>query len=157
MKKKKSVIKYYEKILRNDMDFDWSSLMRLERFKISRMLKCQEGASGFEYEGQDQVRRDMRICISLLDIILQEDSYYKTWSTSYAADLKMDIDFKTSRLNITRPKNIKIPIHINTKNSWRFGFPRDYKIADILLFDYRQKKALCLYNKIRNRIFNWWV
>lgn len=154
MKNKKSVIKYYEKI---DIDFDWPSLMRLERFKISRMLKCQEEASGFEYEGQDQVRRDMRICISLLDIILQEDSYYKTWITSYAADLKMDIDFETSRLNITRPKNIKIPIHINTKNSWRFGFPRDYKIADILLFDYRQKKALCLYNKIRNRIFNWWV
>ena len=141
------------------LDYDWSGLLKLERLKISRMLKCQEKPCGFEYEGQEQVIRDMKICLSLIDIVLQEDPYFISYISQYREKIEMTVDEESGILEVFRngAGDVKIPVHVNTNNISRFGFPREYKPKTCSLMDVRQVKALYLYNKIRNRILNWWI
>lgn len=155
-RKNKSTIKCYEKLLRKDKDFDFSYLLELERFKIKRMIKSFSEAS-VPHVGIEFTIRELKICISLIDIILGEDAPMKTYmENNYGPNGKVKMSVGDDHiLNIERdPDCYKTPIQVNTNNYRRFGLKE--KPNEILLMDYRRKKALKLYNSIRNRLFNWW-
>lgn len=107
--------------------YDWYNLLALERFKINAMAKDFE--KHHSYVGWENDVRDMKLCVKLLDIIMEEDSISKNWE-----------------------KEIH---YINIKNYKRFLFsePSNYYLHKLEL---RRIKALHLYNKIRNRVLRWW-
>lgn len=155
-RKNKSTIKCYEKLLKKDKDFDFSYLLELERFKIKRMIKSFSEAS-VPHVGIEFTIRELKICVSLIDIILEEDAPMKTYmENNYGSNGKVRMSVGDDHiLNIERdPDCYKTPIRVNTNNYRRFGLKE--KPNKILLMDYRRRKALKLYNSIRNRLFNWW-
>lgn len=148
---KRSKIKMYEKILREDKDFDFAYLLILERFKLKKMIQNFQEAK-HPHVGIEYTIRDMKICIKLIDIVLEEDSTYKTYLKQYE-NLKMEF-LHDGRLELGEI-DVKIPIYINIKNKNRF-FSDTQETSEIFLMEFRRIKALHLYNKIRNRMLNWW-
>lgn len=106
--------------------YDYAYLLHLERFKINAMAKDFEKAKW--YIGYEIDVRDMKLCIKLIDIILEEDTISKNWEKEIC--------------------------YINTKNYKRFISPCPDKY--LFKLELRRLKALYLYNKIRNRILRWW-
>lgn len=156
MVKKKSTIKCYEKLLRKDEDFDFGYLFELERFKIRRMVKSFSEAS-VPHVGIEFTIRDLKLCVSLLDIILEQDAPMKTYmEDNYGLNGKVKMSFgEDNVLKVEeRDSAYKTPVHVNTRNYKRFGFKEEPE--KIVLMDYRRVKALRLYNKLRNRSFSWW-
>lgn len=126
-------IKKYAKFLKNDFDWDFAFLLELERFKLRNMLKyfSKDGIS----KGNDLIIRDLRICISLIGYILEEEKYIE---------------------------NIG---YVNIKNVYRFynnSSIINYVIKNVSTdvyakSSYKSDKALYLYNKIRTyRLKFWW-
>jgi hypothetical protein len=131
--------------------WDWYYLLNLERCKIKEMMNYINKTRRFV--GYQTVIRDMQICIKLIDIVLEEDIPYKSWlHQSYGHPVK---DFEAL-------EEAKFPKYINIKNRHRFldkdFFNGDYpNIFNSLLAEYRKRKALALYNKIRTyKLFSWW-
>lgn len=99
--------------------------------------------------GWQLVVRDMNICLKLIDIILEEDQYYRSWLDNCYG---------------SRPiKQLPFPVYVNSKNYKRFmPLLEKYRHDDMHLqahlnISLRQKKALYLYNKIRAyRMECWW-
>lgn len=125
--------------------FDYSYLLELERYKLVEMSDYFESVDAFV--GTERVVRDMRICIRLIDIILDKDTPYKAWlHTSFGEE---------------RKSAVKFPVPVNVKNHLRFvsrHFFSNSALFNLLVPEYRKKKALWLYNYIRTeRLFNWWV
>lgn len=125
--------------------FDYSYLLELEKYKLVEMYKYFESVDAFV--GTEQVVRDMRICIRLIDIILDKDTPYKAWlHTSFGEG---------------RKSAVKFPVPVNVRNHVRFVSSHFFSNSapfDLLVPEYRKKKALWLYNHIRTeRLFNWWV
>lgn len=156
MGKKRSTIKCYEKLLREDRDYDYAYLLELEQFKLRRMVKNFSEAS-VPHVGIEFTIRDLKMCVSLLDIILERDAPYKTYmEENYGPNgkVKMSIGEDNILKVDHEPDSYKTPVHVNTRNYRRFGFKEEPK--NILWMDYRRVKALRLYNKLRNRLFRWW-
>ena len=156
MGKKRSTIKCYEKLLREDRDYDYAYLLELEQFKIRRMVKNFSEAP-VPHVGIEYTIRDLKMCVSLLDIILEQDAPYKTYmEENYGPNgkVKMSIGEDNILKVDQEPDSYKTPVHVNTRNYKRFGFKDEPK--NILWMDYRRVKALRLYNKLRNRLFHWW-
>ena len=155
-KTKNKKFKQYEKILRKDGDYDYGYLLVLERFKLKRMIKSFEEAS-HPHVSIEFTIRDMKMCVKLIDIILEEDACMNTYlDNNYGPNgkIKMSIG-EDNTLKVDRKDGWeKTPTHVNIKNYKRFGWKE--KPRDIIWMDYRRVKALHLYNKIRNRIFGWW-
>lgn len=131
--------------------WDWSYLLNLERCKIREIMNYINKTRRFV--GYQTVVRDMQICIKLIDIVLEEDTLYKSWlHQSYGHPIK---DFETI-------KEVKFPKYMNIRNRHRFlhkdFLNGDYpNIFNSLLAEYRKRKALALYNKIRTyKLFSWW-
>ena len=79
MKKKNKKFKQYEKLLRKDEDFDFGFLLELERFKLKRMVKSFEEAS-HPHVGIEYTIRDLKMCVKLLDIIMEDDAVSKMYN-----------------------------------------------------------------------------
>lgn len=132
--------------------WDWYYLLDLERHKIREMMNYINKTQRFV--GWEIVVRDMRTCIKLIDIVLEEDIPYKTWlHQNYSYPFK---DFEHF-------KETPFPRYVNVKNADRFLKPKNYLIDpneliyQILITEYRRVKALALYNKIRTyKLFTWW-
>lgn len=97
--------------------------------------------------------RDCELCVKLIDIIMEQDPYYKSWINQAYGE------------NYVENRPIKFPVHINVRNSYRFwkSFEeniqkyKDFKILEGMKSHLRSTKALYLYNKIRSyRMYNWW-
>jgi hypothetical protein len=131
--------------------WDWYYLLDLERHKIREMMNYINKTQRFV--GWEIVVRDMRTCIKLIDIVLEEDIPYKSWlHQSYGHPVK---DFELL-------EEVKFPKYINIRNRHRF-LHKDFlngnnpNIFNSLLAEYRKIKALTLYNKIRTyKLFSWW-
>lgn len=132
--------------------WDWYYLLNLERHKIREIMNHINKTRRFV--GYQTVIRDMQICIKLIDIVLEEDVPYKSWlHQNYGKPLK---DFE-------HLDEIPFSKYINVKNADRFLKPVNFvadpnnKIYQALLVEYRRRKALALYNKIRTyKLFSWW-
>lgn len=127
---KNSVIDSYSKILKNDNDYDWSYMLKLEQFKLNRMKNYFECHS--VTRDRKKVVSNLNICIKLISIVLEEDlpGYFFN--------------------------NTRILPYINDRNYKRFI--RHYvKGNEYSLNALRQQKALCLYNLIRSyKMETWW-
>ena len=132
--------------------WDWHYLLNLERCKIKEIMNYINKTKRFV--GYQTVVRDMQICIKLIDIVLEEDAYYKSWlNQNYGKSLK---DLKYF-------EETPFSKYINVKNANRFLKPINYvsdpnkRIYLSLLIEYRKVKALSLYIKIRTyKMFSWW-
>ena len=161
MKKKNKKFKQYEKLLRNDEDFDFGYLLELERFKLKRMVHSFETAS-VPHVGIEHTIRDLKMCVKLLDIVMEDDAVSKMYSEVYLKTQLFvigEIDESGRTPLVRTDQDIpKFPVHVNTKNANRFwkNWGKNEKLDKLLLQDLRRTKALYLYNKIRNRCFKWW-
>jgi len=133
-------------VIWNNADWDYEYMLRIERYKLSRMLKSlsRDGV----WADQTYSTRDIRICISLLDIILEEDKPHRTYGETAFSGWKMTT--RNGKLVILeRPENVAYPVHVNLRNKDRFlPWSVDNETSpfkDML----RQEKAMRLYNLIR--------
>ena len=165
--KKRSPIHAYKRLLARDRDWDYAFLVALEKKKFQRMHDY------FKYQGHPEVNRmaarDIAICIRLIDIFMQDDAAYNTWSSKYfSGELKwrkLDDDmYELDDSNITPLADF--PVYVNRRNERRFfcNTPiknalqeghRDHTI--LLITSLRQRKALHLYHLIREyKLMTWW-
>lgn len=126
-------------------------LLAIEQRKLKEMaayFKKTKRHVGWEYQV-----RDCELCVKLIDIIMEQDPYYKSWINQAYGE------------NYVENRPIKFPVHINVRNSYRFwkSFEeniqkyKDFKILEGMKSHLRSTKALYLYNKIRSyRMYNWW-
>ena len=126
------------RLLKDDFDFDYHYLLEIEQHKLKNMLKFFTSVDA--WTNTDKVVRDLKLCIKLIDIILERDEEFE----------------KT----IDRILQGKEPtFYINVKNCKRFYSRWDVESFENyppLKTELRRIKALRLYNKIRNNIFIWW-
>lgn len=150
---KKSKVKIYEKMLKQDNDFDYAYLLIIERFKIKRMIKSFIEAS-CPHEGIEYTIRELKWCVKLIDIVLEEDAITKTYMEQFGQN---QLEIYDGIVVLKKDIEYKIPIHINKNNAYRFNkmWNKD-TLNNNILMEVRRVKALYLYNKIRNRMLKWW-
>jgi hypothetical protein len=126
-------------------NWDYYYLLRLEQRKISEMAR--DFAKWRHHVGWDRTVAEMKLCVKLLDIVLEKDSAYKSWlNTNYGE----------------KGKFTPFHVHVNIVNYKRFmkqldDFPTNPILHESLKIELRKKKALNLYHKIRTqRILTWW-
>lgn len=157
MGKRKTPVSAYKKLLENDKDWDYCYLLLLEKKKLQRMYNY---FSKSEIAYSDEiVARDLRICIKLIDIIMEDDAAYKTWLHESSKDQLMHTRKKEDGLYRVEFEQLRpdtdFQKYVNVRNAERFlGKPfnkiehsaRSYVHEKISL---RLLKALHLYNLIR--------
>lgn len=172
-KKKNNVVRAYKHLLERDFDWDFYFLLVLERKKIKRML---DYFSHSEITCDDSlIARDLKICIRLLDITLDDEKATNVWGEKAGEMLEMvshkipgedlyTLDFKYNGMIPDFPK------YVNTRNWKRFrpeiSYPSasEKKSPEERKWDeehfkegVREAKAWHLYNLIREyRLFSWW-
>lgn len=113
--------------------FSYSQLLRQEQAFLKGLLR------NGDKETQEMLKRELTVCIKLIDIVLETDTNHWT------------------------PNGLKI--YVNTKNYKRFCHSQfeQYLLGknlhnDCFVAQLRIYKALYLYNKIRSRyLLFWWV
>ena len=179
MKKRNKTIKSYEKILRKDVDWDYGSLLVLERHKLKRMFNY---FSNSHITDEDKViAKEISLCIRLLDIVMEEDWASKDFLRRISESTKYNTTEKlpdgTYRLKIEDTEVVVYPRYVNFRNESRFCEGRKHLIQEVIdkinapgndinralqLIELhkeslRQRKALHLYHKIRDyKMFKWW-
>lgn len=130
--RRNATIKSYEKILKNDFDWDWQYMLDLERHKLKRMYKY---FTEHDFSAADsRVAKELNLAIKLIEIICGDDSQR----------LLIDGNFKK---------------YVNIKNYKRFV---TYTIPQLNVSAYfrselRVEKAWNLYHKLRqDRMRTWW-
>ena len=127
--------------------WDFGFLLKLEQYKIREMRDyIQKYHTHLRWE--DQVR-EMTICIKLIDIILEEDAYFKSWLHNCYGCIPH--------------KELPLPVYVNINNCNRFipNLNKELVKKDSLFNHYcsnlRREKAMLLYNKIRAyKMWGWW-
>lgn len=127
--RRNKTIKSYEKILKNDFDWDWAFMLRLEKHKLTRMLKYFS-TSGMTVSSKD-VAKDISLAIKLIEIIQEEDTDYE--------------DLKKLRINLKNYKRF-VPYSLS-----QLDRSLSFRIA------LRVEKAWNLYNLLRKeKMRTWW-
>lgn len=178
--RKNKTFKAYEKILRDDKDFDYSYLLILERKKLQRMYDYFEN-SKISLENP-RVASEISICLRLIDIIMEEDpvslEYQRRISESSSSNYTTTkLSDGTYRLDLNSDNEEVVtvfPRYVNSRNESRFnpkipltmamlekslnpGSPHNSRMVEWQKDNLRRIKAVHLYNKIRAyKIFNWW-
>lgn len=165
--KKKNPIHAYKRLLAEDVDWDCSCLIALEKKKLQRMHDCIKSESCLEHK--DFVVRDIAICIRLIDIFMEEDSVFLNWlHKSFSGELKYTkVGDNLYELDgIDEQSIIDFPKYVNVRNEKRFFRRTPIKIAQTegnrtkvihFITRLRQEKALHLYHLIREyKLFEWW-
>lgn len=117
-------------------NFDYANLLRIERLKLKEMYKYYQKVWWIE---TNTILRDLRICISLLDYILEFKEIVKVHNE----------DLPPSKWEFECTK------YVNPRNAYRFFCDEEYskKYPDSLYIE----KALYLYHKIRSyNLQTWW-
>ena len=154
---KRSKVKQYERILKEDRDWDAAYLLKLERFKLKKMIEDFEAAN-VPWVGIEYPIRDMKICTNLLDIILEEDAKYRTYLDQFGDENYISVipaGEHLSKVEFNKELEPKFPGYINVRNAKRFVRFTDGLDKDIYKVEVRKVKALHLYNRIRNNMFSW--
>lgn len=119
--KKKNPIHAYKRLLAKDQDWDFSFLIALEKKKLQRMHDY------FKSEGHPEVNklaaRDIAICIRLIDIFMQDDAAYNSWSRqSFSGEIKWrKLEDDMYELDDSDSKPLAdFPVYVNVKNERRF-------------------------------------
>lgn len=145
-----------------DCDWDYAFLLELEQKKIKTMADTFEKANFFE--GCNFVVRDMRICVSLLDIVLEKSHCYNLLfenSLIQKSNNKKGFQYNAKNFKYVRTHNV------NSKNAKRFMpdetnelyFGKDASDTVRILGEdeLRASKAWRLYCQIREEyLLKWW-
>lgn len=164
-------VRAYKSLLEADRDWDYSFLLELERKKLKRMAKyfSHHGKA----ENNDRTIAEISLCVHLLDIVLDKESFRDKWSSAVGKCSKMS----TEKIANSKLYSMKIeytamipdfPL-VNTRNAIRFlphekiyHPPYDSKEEDKywkehLKEEIRTAKAWHLYNIVREyKMFTWW-
>lgn len=133
----------------NDYDYGYSSLLRIEKYKLSKM------ADMYEHPGRDVNRysldcrsiiRDLRLCVKLIDIVNGTDNAYKVAYNHETHSYEKN--------GVT---------YVNMRNAYRFISPKLLKLHDANMWlgititnEVRRMKAWSLYSQIRALNINKW-
>lgn len=147
--------KYFWKILKevfSSYPWDHTFLYRLERVKIEEMANYLEKNDRFV--GVEYVVRDMRICISLLSIMLGEKQLFH-YDGGFEHIPNGDGTYK---LRPSKDFKYNCLVKVNTRNAARFVDDEMYrKYCCQHPHELYELKARKLYFKIREeRDMNWW-
>ena len=183
MKKKNKTIKAYEKILREDQDWEFNYLLSLEKKKLERMYNY---FSNSKIAGTDiKSAKEIALCLRLLDILQERDAVSREFLRRTTENLPKNLDeywedagngLKTLINSQDTVEVAMFPVHVNYRNESRFHEGRLEPIHKLLknpsydglenrrtqviqyhLESLRYLKALYLYNKIRAYcMMNWW-
>ena len=139
----------YYKILRKVYDFDYSSILMVEKYQIKRVRD-----SIIKYQNHVNWKQDVRwmnIAIKLLEIVEENGCAVPSQTIEVNDILKIHhIDYK-------------MPVYVNTRNASRFISKyaidklENPRIGVLITDNLRIEKAWYLYNKIRyNHLRDWW-
>lgn len=126
--------------------WDWTYLLELEQAKFKEMAIYFE-KSKIASDWKFQVR-DCKLCIKLIDIILEQDEPFNQWlETNYGI-------YKDKGLSVKEILQVPISTYVNIRNAYRFvKYPNfdkfNSKASNLFAIDLRQTKAFYLYQKIR--------
>lgn len=167
-KKRRNPIHAYKHLLAKDYDWDYAYLIALEMKKLRRMhdyFKTSKITEDNKY-----TTRDLKICLKLIDIFMENDGVYNTWlDRAYSGTRiqfrKLD-DGNYEMVDDDKEPLPDLPVYVNIRNEKRFF--RNTPIKDALAEDRREysihltislrrQKALHLYHMIREyKLFGWW-
>lgn len=158
--RRKSKINRWIRFLKKDGDWDCGYLIEMERMKLAQMEAHFRDIDTFV--GVESVRRDLRLSLRLLDIILETDDLQIELSpmkmTAFRENGKRMYRMEGGGEVLSYRK-----IYVNTRNASRFVSyePEQGSHSESLRLIYREDlrktKAWFLYNKIRAyRMFTWW-
>ena len=128
----------WTRLLRKDFDWDYGFLLQIEYYKLKRMLKYFQESN--ITSDRESIVRDLKLCISLLEKIINSDFNYKT-------------------VNI---KNIDRFINKEVYEDWDPNFLSELNvklspIAELLREHLVEEKVWHLYHLIREyRMRYWW-
>lgn len=126
--------------------WDWTYLLQLEQAKFKEMAVYFE-QSKVSSDWEFQVR-DCKLCIKLIDIILEQDEPFTQWlESNYGI-------YKDKSISVEEILRVPISTHVNTRNAARFvenpnTYESDVPTSNLFEVDLRQIKAFYLYQKIR--------
>lgn len=130
------------KLAWNDHDFNFLFILRLEKFKLKKLLEvCKLSPYKCDI-------KDISLCIKLIDIIIGEDCSYKEDSDLRMIPLKY-INIKNAKRFLSKSNYEDLIIFLNFYNE---DFNLIYAIKDEL----RISKAWNLYCQIRKDKFMFW-
>jgi len=148
----------YRKTLMMVRDFDYSSILYVERLQITRVRDCIA-----KYQNHLNWERDVRhmnLALKLLDIIEEDGCSERVGN---CIKFKLDEKYGTYSPVDDPEAYYTIPVYVNTRNYKRFFRrvdPKTYEDPKYgnLRKDYlRLEKAWCLYHKVRTYYLrNWW-
>lgn len=125
MKKSKSPFRRWKKIIRDDYDFDFSFLWKLELTKLKFMLKFWE--SGDTSTPEDNIIRYLKLAIRLLESIYEDRE--EVWKVEYSPIItkksETHPDLWEVHRDVKKDKLERIG-YVNRRNASRFlGFEVD--------------------------------
>lgn len=154
-------INRWVRFLSKEWDWDYGFMLKMEYMKLQQMeeyFKEEDTFVGIEY-----VRRDLRICLRLLNIAMGKDDLDIKHSPFKFVPFKDEKGRKIHRLEWDPEVISYKKLHVNVRNAGRFirfnfNNPNLDKSTEIIhKNNLRQQKAWHLYNLIRTyRMFDWW-
>lgn len=130
----------------NDYDYTYDSLLRLEKYKLSKMADRYELLAG-NIEECWAIVRDLRLCVKLIDIVNGTDNAYKVAYNHETHSYEKN--------GVT---------YVNMRNAYRFISPKLLKLHDMnrwlgitITNEVRRMKAWSLYGQIRMLNINRWI
>lgn len=159
--RRKKIINRWLRFLKEDGDWDYGFMLKMERMKLEQMedyFKKLDTFAGIEF-----VQRDLRLALRLMDIIQEKDDLKIEVSPMKIVSFRED-DRKLYRLDGDGKVLSYRKIYVNMRNASRFVCHSPEKFAKTertrLIYQncLRQTKAWFLYNKLRAyRMFIWWA
>ena len=133
----------------NDYDYTYDSLLRLEKYKLSKMADRYELLAGNidkPFLECWEIVRDLRLCVKLIDIVNGADNAYK-----------VAYNHETHSYDKNGVK------YVNMRNAYRFIplklqklYDRTKLMRNVITNEVRRKKAWSLYSQIRTLNINRW-
>lgn len=149
----------YCKVLREAYDFDYRSILDVERHQLIRVRNTI--SKYHDYEGWEHDVYWINIALKLFEIIVENDS-----ATELIGEGFITKPYKDGLHEVVEDPNSKWVLikYVNTSNYKRF-FPQIEKedfdkpnIGNILKDSLRREKAWYLYHKLKfNKMRHWWV
>lgn len=132
----------WTRLLRKDFDWDYGFLLQIEHYKLKRMLRYFQESN--ITSDRESIVRDLKLCVSLLEKIMNSDFNYKTVNIKNI-DRFINKELYEGRLEDWNPSFFS---ELNVKLS---------PIAKILREHLAEEKAWHLYHLIREyRMRYWW-
>lgn len=148
----KNIIRWIPTLFK-DREWDYSFMLEIEQKKLKNMIKWYEQNDYGHSVSSHRIVREMKLAISLIDIILEKDNWWHIDNAYYPEYYNFVANQPLQQTCVILDK------YVNTRNYKRF-FPllSDNVIKQsVWIIELRVKKAWVLYNALRERyMLQWW-